>query len=415
MFDNGIRLLLAFGFWLFTLKLLTFNLCLHQKHPTPHLTPNPQHPTSNIQHHLLALQLQSISLVQFKNYPAASFTFSERIVGICGPNGTGKTNLLDALYYLCFTKSYFTRSDAQNVLTGSAGFRIEGHVELENEHHKVVCVLRENGKKEFSLDNDLYERFALHVGKFPCVVIAPDDVEIITGASEARRRMIDALLSQLDTNYLMQLIDYNRILQQRNSYLRSIDTRRPDTSLLDVYDKQLVVPGNYIFEKRRNFISGFVELVLSFYKQIAGNEEGVALSYKSQLLQSSFNELLIHCRSKDILLQRTNAGIHRDDLEIQLQEQQFKALASQGQRKSLLFALKLAEFETLKESKGFSPLLLLDDVFEKLDAKRMHNLLEWVCVKNNGQLFITDTHLERIDQHLQDLKISYQLIELERP
>lgn len=359
------------------------------------------------------LRLKDISLVQFKNYSQATFHFSERIVGICGNNGVGKTNLLDAIYYLCFTKSYFSKSDQQNVLKGASGFRIDGHFDKEGRAEQVVCILRENGKKEFSLNEEGYEKFSHHIGRFPCVIIAPDDVQIIAGGSEERRRFLDALLSQLDPGYLQSLIEYNRVLQQRNSFLKSLSERQaPDRSLLDVYDGQLIRPGNYVFDKRQAFLQTLLPLVKKFYTHIAGVEEPVELNYESQLLQCSFKDLLHQVREKDLLLQRTNGGIHKDDIDLRLAAQPFKTMASQGQRKSLLFALKLAEFEMLKLAKGFPPLLLLDDVFEKLDALRMHNLLDKVCLQDQGQIFITDTHPGRIREQLEKLSIPCQIIDL---
>jgi len=359
------------------------------------------------------LLLKEISLVQFKNYRQDSFRFDERIVGICGNNGVGKTNLLDAIYYLCFTKSYFTKSDQLNVHKGASGFRIEGHFEKEASPLRVVCILRETGKKEFSLDGEPYEKFSQHIGRFPCVIIAPDDVQIITGGSEERRRYLDALLSQLDAGYLQHLIEYNRILQQRNSYLKSqSDKRQQDHSLLDVYDEQLARPGNFLFEQRHSFLQRLLPLVKELYTQIAGAGEPVELLYESQLLRHSFRDVLHQFREKDLLLQRTGGGIHKDELDIGFAGQPFKTIASQGQRKSLLFALKLAEYETLKQAKGFPPLLLLDDVFEKLDEQRMHNLLDRVCIRDKGQVFITDTHAGRIRQELDKLSIPCQIIRL---
>ncbi|HWK06686.1 MAG TPA: DNA replication and repair protein RecF [Puia sp.] len=359
------------------------------------------------------LSLKEISLVQFKNYEQANFHFRERIVGICGNNGVGKTNLLDAIYYLCFTKSYFSKSDQQNVHKGSAGFRIEGHFDKQDTPEKVVCILRETGKKEFLFNAEAYEKFSQHIGRFPAVIIAPDDVQIITGGSEERRRFLDALLSQLDAGYLQRLINYNKVLQQRNSFLKSLtDKRVQDTSLLDVYDEQLVRPGAGIFEKRRIFLETFLPLVQIFYTQIAGATEPLAFAYESQLLRTSFKDALHQSREKDLYLQRTNTGIHKDDIDISFSAQPFKTIASQGQRKSLLFALKLAEYETLKQDKGFPPLLLLDDVFEKLDEHRMHNLLDKVCLQGQGQIFITDTHSGRIRQEMNKLSIPCQIIEL---
>jgi len=358
------------------------------------------------------LQFNSISLTQFKNYQQRVFRFNSRIVGISGPNGVGKTNLLDAIYYLSFTKSYFSRSDAASVQSGSTGFRIEGEATLHGERCKLVCILRESGKKEFLLNDSAYDRLSRHVGRFPTVFIAPDDVRMITEGSDERRRYIDAMLSQLDAEYLQRLMNYNRILLQRNSHLKAMWERRShDYSLLEVYDTQLVTDGTYIFERRTSFLRECLPAVVGFYGNISGGEERIALHYDSQLAGRDYRSLLTEQRQKDLQLQRTSTGIHKDDIEISLNDQPFKAIASQGQRKSLLFALKLAEFDVLKRHKGFAPVLLLDDVFEKLDADRMHNLLEWVCVSNGGQIFITDTHKERIAAHLHALGVEFQEVE----
>jgi DNA replication and repair protein RecF len=357
--------------------------------------------------------LKDISLLQFKNYGHASFRFDQRIVGFCGNNGVGKTNLLDAIYYLCFTKSYFTRSDQQNVQKGTAGFRIEGHFEKQGQLTDIVCILRETGKKEFTAAGEPYEKFSHHIGRFPCVIIAPDDVQIITGGSEERRRFLDALLSQLDPDYLQNLIEYNRVLQQRNSFLKSLSERRlTDKHLLEVYNSQLIRPGNWLFQRRRSFLQELLPLAGRYYQTIAGSDEPVALIYESQLLNASFADLLHQGLEKDLYLQRTGAGIHKDDIDIRFSDLPFKSIASQGQRKSLLFALKLAEYETLRLDKGFPPILLLDDVFEKLDAERMHNLLDQVCLKDQGQIFITDTHADRIRREMDQLGVDCQIISL---
>ena len=359
------------------------------------------------------LRLKAITLVQFKNYLNRSFPFTERITGICGRNGVGKTNFLDAIHYLCFTRSYFTRMDSTNILHSHDGFRLEGEFSLWNKDEKALCILRESGRKEFSINEQLYEKFSQHIGHYPCVVIAPDDIQIITGGSEERRKFIDTLLSQLDPVYLQNLITYNKVLQQRNSLLRSFaETGRKDLSLLSVLGQLLREPGEKIFEKRKEFLISFLPLAKQFYNDIARQFENIILYYNSELLQASFSELLNANQDRDIMVTRTTSGIHKDDLEFTLDGQLFRNIASQGQRKSLLFALKLAEMEVLQKEKGFAPLLLLDDVFEKLDEDRIANLLQRVCVENEGQVFITDTNKERFSQHMEELNISYQLIEL---
>ena len=359
------------------------------------------------------LRLSKITLTQFKNYNFSTFPFTERVIGICGFNGRGKTNLLDAIYYLSFTKSYFSKTDTLNIKFEKEGFRLEGMYERNDKEEKLVCIHRGLGKKELLLNDVLYEKFSMHIGRFSCVMIAPDDIELITGASEDRRRFIDTILCQVDANYLQQLIIYTKVLQQRNSLLkRFAEQGKTDWQLLDVLDIQLVQPGKYIFQQRKEFTARLIPMVQQFYNQIANNEETISLQYESQLNSTDFNTLLNQFREKDFFLQRTNGGIHKDDILIQLNNQVFKNIASQGQRKSLLFALKLAEYELLKINKGFAPILLLDDVFEKLDDRRMQNLLNWVCKENTGQVFITDTHRERLEQAFINLHTAYQVIEL---
>lgn len=358
------------------------------------------------------LRLQHISLVQFKNYTNREFDFRERITAVCGPNGSGKTNLLDAIHYLCFTRSYFSRLDTGTVQLGSTGFRIAGQFSVPGPQpdEKAVCVLRENGRKEFLVNEVAYDKFSRHIGRYPCVVITPDDAELITGSSEERRKFLDALLSQLDADYLQQLIAYTRVLQQRNSLLKSFaEGGNRNESLLDVLDEQLSRPGDLIFRKRMDFAVRFLPAVKKLYHEIAGKPEDLVMLYESELMHTDMASLLRACRQKDLFAQRTVAGVHRDELDIQLGPLPFRNIASQGQRKSLLFALKLAELETLREEKGFAPLLLLDDVFEKLDAARISNLLRKVCVENEGQVFITDTHEARVREQLEELGKGFEV------
>lgn len=358
------------------------------------------------------LILNRISLTHFKNYSQAEFKFNKNVVAISGQNGKGKTNLLDAIHYCCLAKSYFSTNDQISTMFGMSGFRIEGNFELDTKSQNVVCVNRGN-KKELSLNGVLYEKFSHHIGLLPLVVIAPDDIDLVTGLAEIRRKFIDMLLCQLNPDYLRQLIRYNKLLQQRNSQLKLMATNlATPPEVLEILDQQIIPVGTDIFMERKKLMEKLIPLAESFYRRIAGTEENAFVAYQSTLEKDSFETLLIAGREKDIITQRSNYGIHRDEVLLMLESKLFRHVASQGQRKSLLFALKLAEFELLKDSKGFAPILLLDDVFEKLDGIRMNHLLEWVCSDNNGQVFITDTHSHRLEEALDSVDIDYQAIEL---
>ncbi len=357
--------------------------------------------------------IQHLSLVQFRNYIKKEFNFTDRIVGIVGPNGIGKTNVLDALYYLSFTKSYFSRPDAQNVHHAYQGLRIEGKYTINKNEVIISCIIRENLKKEFYFDEEMYPKHSQHLGKIPCVMIAPDDVQIISGASEERRKLIDSLLCQLHPSYLKYLIQYNKILAHRNSLLKiANESGHLDALLLETLNEQLIANGNPIHEYRKQLMNEWLPEVLGLYNHLAGQADNISIKYQSALSEQDFKSLLNHSLQKDTILHRTNVGIHKDDLVITIQNQPFKQEASQGQRKSLLFAFRLAEWMMLKKYKGFSPILLMDDIFEKLDENRMVQLLDWVSKSTDGQVFITDTHKDRLTQLLGKHLKSYQLIEI---
>ncbi len=354
----------------------------------------------------IMLRLRHISITQFKNYERFSVDFTSNVVGISGKNGMGKTNLLDAIYYSCFTRSYFTHGDASNILNGTDGFRLKALFEKDGKDLEVISVYRGGNKKEISVNGVPYEKLSHHIGVLPVVMIAPDDVELITGGSEGRRKFVDTLISQLNPGYLQELIRYNKVLQQRNSLLKNWN-HHSSYELLDALDHQMTAPGDSIFTTRRHYFHELIPLVKKFYQRIAPGSDSIELNYQSQLSGNDQASLLLDGREKDILLQRSNYGIHKDDLTLQLHSQPFKTIASQGQRKSLLFALKLAEYETIRHHKS-SCILLLDDVFEKLDEERMKNLMEWVCLENSGQVFITDTHRGRLEEAFNTLGIAAQ-------
>jgi DNA replication and repair protein RecF len=358
------------------------------------------------------LLLQKISLCQFKNYPQKNFIFNENIIAVAGANGTGKTNLLDAIYFLCFTKSYFSR-DAQAVQHDRQGLRIDGNFLKSNTPQTLTAIIRENNKKEFLVNDEEYKKLSEHIGKFPCVMIAPDDISLINNNSDERRKFMDTILSQINTSYLQNLIAYNKILLQRNSLLKQANEQHfMDDILFETLNEQLIERGEYIFNERKKFLAALFPLVQEVYNEIAQKDDNIHIAYESYLLNASFKQLLKENKQRDIAAQRTTSGIHKDDIYFSMNNDPFKTLASQGQKKSLLFALKLAEFSILKRNKGFSPILLLDDIFEKLDNERMHQLLNKVCVQEQAQVFITDTHQNRLEESLSKFSVSFQIINL---
>lgn len=359
------------------------------------------------------LWVEKLSLYHFKNYEQKEFLFDKKIIGLCGPNGVGKTNLLDALYFLCFTKSYFSRTDASAATGGAGGFRIEGFLKKGEENETCCCLTRETGKKEFSINNTLYNRFSDHIGRYPCIIIAPDDASLINGPGEERRRFLDTLLSQLDHTYLEQLIIYNKILQQRNAALKAYPAPSQLLNMLDVYDGQVAQAAQYITDARRAFLNTFSSEVATVYNDISQVGEDIALQYQPSIPhEAGALDFFKQHRQRDIQAQRSTTGPHRDDIEFTYAHgQSFKWIASQGQKKTMLFALKLAALDILKNHNGFSPLLLLDDVFEKLDGQRVRNLLHRVCT-GDGQVFITDTDAHRLVEHIKQIGLDVQIISL---
>ena len=361
----------------------------------------------------LMLRINQLKLTQYRNYINQTFLFDTPLTGICGPNGTGKTNLLDAIYYGCFTKSYFTNQDQSITQFEKDGFRIDLNFNLNDQTKEVSCIYRGASKKEIILNGIPYEKRSEHIGLLSAVMVAPDDIELINGSGEIRRKWLDTLLCQTDKEYLLKLMDYNRILQQRNSLLKQMATHPTASSdLLGIYDTQLVPLGSFIYEKRNSACKILLGWIQNEYQAISNHRETIALDYESSLSTLSFEDILNRQRKTDKALQRTSAGIHRDDLSLKMEGRLFKQIGSQGQKKTMLMAMKLAELEFIKQQKSFYPILMLDDVFEKLDANRMNELLTLVCQKSGIQILITDTHPQRLEENFKRLPIQSNLLQI---
>jgi len=343
------------------------------------------------------MRLQSLSLVNFRNYREAVFSFDNPIICITGSNGSGKTNLLDAIYYLCITKSYFAATEFQNIRHGESWFTLRGEIELNGQTHIVKCKLEKEKRKDFYWDEKRYEKLSDHVGLLPVVFSTPNDVELIYGGSEERRRFLDLMLSQTDHLYLESLQDYNRLLLQRNSLLKQFAEKNTfNASLLEAYDSKLVKPSSYLFEQRKKAVEELLPYISATCHYLSNGREEMSLEYESDLHHADMWRLLTGNAERDRVLKRTSAGIHRDDLVFLMDGHILRKFASQGQQKSFLISLKLGLFRWLKEKKQLAPFLLLDDVFDKLDAERSALLLHLLTHDGFGQTFITDTQRSRL-------------------
>ncbi|MBL4676361.1 MAG: DNA replication/repair protein RecF [Mucilaginibacter sp.] len=356
------------------------------------------------------MYLQHLSFINFKNYTEAELTLSEGVNAFVGNNGAGKTNLLDAVHYLSLCKSYFNPIDSQQIKQGTDFFMINGTFKKNGDKEVVACGVKRNQKKQFKRNKKDYQRLADHIGLLPLVMISPYDISIIIEGSEERRKFIDNVISQTDSKYLDELIAYNKVLANRNSLLKQIaDTGRYDPELLSIYDDQLVASGTRIFEKRRTFMEAFTGIFNQHYQFLSQDAEKVELTYESPLLQANFASLLKKNMERDRVLERTSLGIHRDDLQFNIHGMAMKKFGSQGQQKSFLIALKLAQYTFLTQNKGFKPLLLLDDIFDKLDDNRVTKLMQMVSNNNFGQVFITDTSMERVKAIFDKINVEVKL------
>ena len=359
------------------------------------------------------MYLKQLSLTQYKNIRSKTFDFNPKINCFVGDNGKGKSNILDAIYHLAFGKSYFNPIASQNIQLGEDFFVVEGRYEREEREEKIVCSLKKGQKKVMKRNGKVYEKLSDHIGLIPTVIISPADRDLIAEGSSTRRKFMDGVIGQTDAVFLQNLIEYHKILSQRNALLKFFalnNTFESDT--LAVYDDQLSQRSTALYEKRKAFMETFIPVFNTRYQDISEGNERVDLEYESQLHQNSHRALLESSLEKDKILQYTSTGIHKDDINFLLEAQPIKKFGSQGQQKTFLIALKLAQFDFLKKQTGGAPILLLDDAFDKLDQKRVTQIISLVDQNDFGQIFLTDTHEERTLDALHSLKSSYELFKL---
>lgn len=360
------------------------------------------------------MYLQAIKLANFKNYEEASLEFSSKVNCFVGNNGAGKTNILDAIHYLSFCKSYFNQSDLQNILHEAPYFALHGDYLRNTGSDRVSCVLKRGHKKQFRINKKDYDRLADHIGLFPLVMISPYDRDLINEGSELRRRYIDSVISQFDKVYLDDLITYNKALYQRNTLLKQFAERHVfDAESLEIWDVQLARIGHGLHAKRAGFLNAFVPVFQRYFEFISGGLEQVHIEYQSQLSNGQMEDLLKVALPKDRAVKYTTVGIHKDDLRFTINGYPVKRFGSQGQQKSFVVAIKLAQFDYTRDIKGCRPILLLDDIFDKLDDQRVEQLVKLVSQDNFGQVFITDTQRNRLEKMMNQIAIEHRLFDVQ--
>ncbi|MBP5205632.1 MAG: DNA replication/repair protein RecF [Bacteroidales bacterium] len=360
------------------------------------------------------MYLSHIKLTNFKNYEEAEFDFDQNVNGIVGRNGSGKTNLLDAIYYLSFCKSYFSAQDIFSVRFDTDFFALHGEFHnADTQNNTQVSCTYKNGHKSMRANKKEYQRLSAHIGQFPVVMVSPYDSDIINEGSEVRRIFFDMIIAQFDKEYLQQLISYRKLLQQRNALLKQfLDNRRSEPELLQILDEQMMPLGNFIYERRKDFIEGVQPIFQQHYARLASDAEQVTIEYQSGLQETSYAEGIRQNAVADARSGFTNFGVHKDDFAFFINGQPVKRFGSQGQQKSFSLALRLAQFDYSYQRKQIKPILLLDDIFDKLDKNRISALLQMVGQDHFGQVFITDTDEVRVSQILGEHGIQHKIIEM---
>ena len=365
--------------------------------------------------------IKKLTLINFKNHSERSFDFSPQINGFVGNNGVGKTNILDALHYLSVAKSFLGNTDLNNIRTDEDFFAIEGEI-FDGEKENILKIqLQKYSKKIIKKNDKSYDRIADHIGFLPSVIISPYDSNLISDSGESRRKFLDSMISQTDSEYLFNLIQYQKTVQQRNALLKSFAKNRYfDAESLEIYNEPLIKFGTRIFEKRREFTDSILPLIQSYYEIISKGNERVTVVYQSHLLdgleslkpKEIFRQILKENLEKDRILTYTSKGIHKDDLLFEMNGNSIKKIGSQGQQKSFLIALKLSQMNRIKELTGKTPILLLDDIFDKLDDTRVSQLIELVNQEHFGQIFITDTSKERTEKLVKNINEESKIFEI---
>lgn len=359
------------------------------------------------------MYLKKLILTNFKNYELGEMEFSAKINCFVGNNGVGKTNILDAIHYLSLTKSFFNSIDSISIRHGEDYFIIQGTFDRDGEEDNIYCAFQKQKQKLLKRNGKEYQKLSDHVGRYPVVMISPADSALITEGSEDRRKFLNKIVSQYNTEYLDSVLRYGKALQQRNKLLKDFKTSgRFDNDMLSVWDSQLVRYGEYIFRERNVLVNDLIPVFQEYYELISNGKEQVRLDYTSHLSEGNFPEALVNSITKDRFLEYTTVGIHKDDLLLEMDGFPVKSLGSQGQQKSYLVALKLAKFDYIKKKAGFPPILLLDDIFDKFDADRVEQIIKLVGNSRFGQIFITDTHQSRLHDILSSHNIDFKLFRI---
>ena len=362
---------------------------------------------------MISVFLKKISIINYKNILDKEYELDPKINCFVGDNGVGKTNILDAVYHLSMGKSYFNVKNDQLINRGKDYMLVDGVFKLNNKNESIIFSLKIGEKKVLKRNGKPYKKFSNHIGLIPVVLISPYDNDLINEGSSERRKFIDSIISQNDKEYLINLIAYTRVIQNRNKllkqYNKSVDF---DLDTIRVYDDQIYKLSDPIFKARDKFIKEFTPLVLEKYKNISDDKEKISIEYKSDLINNNIENLIKDSFQKDVIIQYTSVGLHKDDFIFNIDENRIKRFGSQGQQKSFLIALKLAQFDYLKNKTGNSPILIMDDIFDKLDLMRVKRIVEIVNSTNFGQLFLSDTDKERIEKVLSSLNLSSKIFEV---